>query len=183
VDPSGEKEEESTWDKFVNGTQLVLDVVGLIPIIGEPADGANALIYEVRGDHLNAALSGASMIPIAGWLGTGGKFVNKAIKYSDEAASLAKSGTKAIKSINSVPQKALDTLKYIEKNGVPPSNYKGGKIFKNTEGNLPKGNYKEYDIDAKVKGVDRGPERMTINQDTGEVWYSPDHYESFIKIK
>jgi len=65
-------------------------LVGLVPGFGEPADGLNALIYSARGDYLNAGLSAGSMIPVAGWLSTGGKFLKKALKYSDEAASLSK---------------------------------------------------------------------------------------------
>ncbi|NOU15929.1 MAG: RHS repeat-associated core domain-containing protein [Bacteroidales bacterium] len=62
-----------------------LDVVGLIPVIGEVADGANALIYTARGDYLNAGLSAAAMIPIAGWAATGAKAVNKTIQLTAKA--------------------------------------------------------------------------------------------------
>jgi len=112
VDPSGEFEEcsvydqpedkpwyEDAWDstvdfaseygtKILNGTQLVLDVAGLVPGAGEIADGANALIYEARGDHVNAALSGAAMIPFAGWFSTGGKLVNKAVKSTPKVLEM-----------------------------------------------------------------------------------------------
>jgi guanyl-specific ribonuclease Sa len=47
---------------------------------------------------------------------------------------------------------------------------------------LPKGNYKEYDVDPYVKGEDRGGERIVLD-DKGNVWYSNDHYKTFIKIK
>jgi hypothetical protein len=55
-------------------------VVGLIPGFGEVADGVNALIYLGRGDNVNAALSVAAMVPVAGWVATGGKLAKKAIK-------------------------------------------------------------------------------------------------------
>ena len=45
----------------------VLDVAGLVPVVGEPADGVNALWYEAQGDHLNPTLSAAGMVPILGW--------------------------------------------------------------------------------------------------------------------
>ena len=32
-----------------------LDIVGLIPVVGEVADGANAMIYLAEGDKVNAA--------------------------------------------------------------------------------------------------------------------------------
>ncbi len=56
----------------------VLDVVGLIPVVGEVADGANALIYLAEGDTVNAALSAAAMIPGAGMAATGAKYAKKA---------------------------------------------------------------------------------------------------------
>jgi Bacterial toxin 30 len=58
----------------------VLDVVGLVPLAGEIADGANALWYAVDGDDVNAGLSAAAMIPMVGWASTGGKLGVKGYK-------------------------------------------------------------------------------------------------------
>jgi hypothetical protein len=55
------------YESMISTAQLTLDVVGLAPGIGEPADLINGLIYSVRGDGLNASLSYASLIPFAGW--------------------------------------------------------------------------------------------------------------------
>jgi hypothetical protein len=60
----------------------VLDVVGLVPVVGEPADAANAAWYTAEGDYTNAALSAAAMVPIAGWTATGGKFASRASGWS-----------------------------------------------------------------------------------------------------
>jgi len=46
-----------------------LDIVGFIPVIGEIADGINALWYAAEGDYTNAALSGAAIIPVVGDIG------------------------------------------------------------------------------------------------------------------
>ena len=84
--------------------------------------------------------------------------------------------------------KAKDMAKQIkENNGTPPSGYKGGKIYKNQPVNggqkLPEGiNYKEYDINPYVKGQGRGTERIVIGDD-GSVWYTNDHYHTFIRIE
>ncbi|WP_167397447.1 hypothetical protein [Lysinibacillus mangiferihumi] len=51
--------------------QVGLDVVGLIPVYGEIADGLNAVIYYARGDKLNATLFLGAMIPFAGMAATG----------------------------------------------------------------------------------------------------------------
>jgi len=66
---------------------LTLDVIGLVPVVGEAADLANAAWYLAEGDELNAALSAASAIPFAGYAATGTKL---AIKGADAV----RSGTK-----------------------------------------------------------------------------------------
>lgn len=63
----------------------ILDVGGLVPVLGEPADGVNAIWYAAEGDEVNAALSAAGMIPIGGWFATGGKLVNKGVRSVDNA--------------------------------------------------------------------------------------------------
>lgn len=61
----------------MTGVHNVLDVAGLIPGVGEIADGLNAAIYILEGDKANAAFSAAAMIPFAGWGATGVKFAKK----------------------------------------------------------------------------------------------------------
>ncbi|WP_298469229.1 hypothetical protein, partial [uncultured Psychrobacillus sp.] len=61
----------------MDGFQFGLDLAGLIPGIGEIADGLNGVIYYARGDKLNAGLSFAAMVPFLGWGSTGTKIVNK----------------------------------------------------------------------------------------------------------
>lgn len=63
----------STLDRMQTG----LDVVGLLPVAGELADGLSALLCVARGDYLGAGLSAASMIPIAGWGGAAAKWVGR----------------------------------------------------------------------------------------------------------
>lgn len=61
-------------ERALDGIQTGLDVVGFVPVVGEIADGGNAIIYLIRGDMQNAALSGISMIPgIGDAIGKGGK--------------------------------------------------------------------------------------------------------------
>ena len=45
-------------------------MVGLIPGLGEIADGINAAIYFARGDKVNGMLSIAAMAPIGGQAAT-----------------------------------------------------------------------------------------------------------------
>ncbi|MGH3566615.1 MAG: DUF6531 domain-containing protein [Pseudonocardia sp.] len=73
-----------------------LDVIGLIPGLGEVADLANAAWYTAEGDYTMAALSAAAAIPFAGWAATGAKAGLKgadALKGLDEVAYPAMTGS------------------------------------------------------------------------------------------
>ncbi len=54
-----------------------LDVVGLIPALGEPFDIVNGAWYTIEGDVTNATMSFSSTLPIVGWASTGGKWIVK----------------------------------------------------------------------------------------------------------
>jgi len=74
----------------------VLDVVGLVPVLGAPADGANAAWYAADGGTLNAGLSAAGMVPFLGWGATGTKIGIKGFKAARavEETGLAGKGVK-----------------------------------------------------------------------------------------
>ena len=91
IDPDGRA--------FIDWVQGGLDVVGLIPGVGEIADGANGVISLCRGDELSVALSFGAMIPFAGWFSTGAK---TALKYGDEAVTVGKNIAEGV-------VKAIDT--------------------------------------------------------------------------
>jgi hypothetical protein len=75
-----------TGDEILDGLQLGLDIVGLIPVVGEIADVANAGISLARGDYAGAALSLLSAVPFAGYLGTAGKISRHGAKAVAEAS-------------------------------------------------------------------------------------------------
>ncbi len=79
-DPDETGEEDSA---FLDKLQTVFDIAGLFPVFGEVFDGVNALIYLTRGDYLNAALSGAAIIPLIGSAATAGKLAAKTVKAVD----------------------------------------------------------------------------------------------------
>jgi hypothetical protein len=87
-----EEKEKSMWNK---GGHLALDVLGMVPVVGNFADAANAAWYAGEGDYKNAAFSAAAALPGAG-LGVG-------------LAKLGLSGTKVAKG-------AMATQKLITKN-------------------------------------------------------------------
>jgi ribonuclease T1 len=83
-----------------------------------------------------------------------------------------------------IPEKARAVLKHIRETGKPPAGYAGGRIWHNRERNLPlRGHYHEYDVNPKIKGKNRGPERLVVDEASGKAWYTPDHYRTFIPIK
>jgi guanyl-specific ribonuclease Sa len=83
-----------------------------------------------------------------------------------------------------VPEKAREVLRIIRQTGKPPAEYVGGRVWQNRERNLPRGGqYHEYDIYPKIRGKNRGPERLVIDVASGKAWYTPDHYRTFILIK
>ncbi|MDN5941145.1 MAG: hypothetical protein L0H94_04595 [Nitrospira sp.] len=81
------------------------------------------------------------------------------------------------------PQKAKDLLEAIQHhdgNALP--GYIGGRVFQNRERRLPRGHYREYDVNPKIRGRSRDAERIVIEQDTGKAYYTDDHYRSFIPL-
>ena len=93
--PSSDDGGGGFWGGLLDGVQIGLDVVGLVPGVGEIADGLNGLISLARGDYTGAALSFGAMIPFAGWGATGAKWVRTGVRLSDEAGGLARYGDEA----------------------------------------------------------------------------------------
>jgi len=88
-----------------------------------------------------------------------------------------------------IPAKVYIILKYVDTYNQPKKDYVGGTRFGNYEGRLPKStakgnkiNYREWDVNPKVKGVNRGAERL-VTGDNKTAWYTSDHYSSFQKVR
>jgi RHS repeat-associated protein len=87
-DPSGLNWGWSEWG------HLGLDVVGLVPLVGEIADGINGTWYLAEGDYANAALSYTSMVPLYGYGASvvkGGKYIDEAFDATEAVAATTKS--------------------------------------------------------------------------------------------
>ena len=76
------------WQVLKEPVHLLLDVGGLIPVVGEAADLVNGAIYLLEGDQLNAGLSFAGAIPFAGWAATGTKLVGKVVILAGGAKAI-----------------------------------------------------------------------------------------------
>jgi RHS repeat-associated protein len=104
------------WPSWSDIGHATLDVVGLVPVVGEAADLANAGWYAAEGDYTNAALSAASAIPFAGYAATAvkaGKYGTKAakaiIKGGDEAVTVVKDVTKGTEAATPVATTGVKT--------------------------------------------------------------------------
>lgn len=81
------------------------------------------------------------------------------------------------------PQKAYDLLKQLEeRGGIPLPGYIGGRGFQNRERRLPRGYYREYDVNPKIRGRGRDAERIVIEQRTGKAYYTGNHYRTFVPL-
>jgi ribonuclease T1 len=79
-----------------------------------------------------------------------------------------------------VPEKAYAVLAEIERRGGdPPPGHVGGRTFHNRERRLPRGSYREYDVNPTRKGQRRDAERIVVEQRSGRAYYTGDHYRTF----
>ncbi|WP_131104118.1 hypothetical protein [Ornithinimicrobium sufpigmenti] len=81
--------EENTPPWYASVGHVLLDIVGLVPGLGEWADGLNAAWYTAEGNYTDAAISSAGMIPVVGWFAVGGKWVRRSFT-AEELASLGR---------------------------------------------------------------------------------------------
>lgn len=80
-------------------------------------------------------------------------------------------------------QKAKDLLEAIQRyEGKALPGYIGGRVFRNRERRVPRGHYREYDVNPKIRGRPRDAERIIIEQDSGRAYYTGDHYRTFIPL-
>ncbi|MCR8984425.1 hypothetical protein NW801_04915 [Brevibacillus laterosporus] len=123
--PPPPEEKKGFWDNLLDGVQLALDVVGMIPGVGEIADLANAGISLARGDYEGAALSLAACVPFAGWAATGTKFVKKGMNAFETGKKIVKAAenvidtTKtAMNAIGEVVGKVYTSARNVIANGI-----------------------------------------------------------------
>jgi ribonuclease T1 len=104
-------------------------------------------------------------------------------KGSSAAAgtALKPPGMEAVAEAN-LPAEARDVIRRIDSGGS--FQYRqDGAVFQNREGRLPSepsGYYREYTV-TTPGGVDRGARRLILGAH-GELYYTPDHYRSFLWV-
>jgi ribonuclease T1 len=93
------------------------------------------------------------------------------------------------KTASAIPAHVLEVLTYVQQHDEAPTGYVGGRTFQNREKNLPQKSpngqrikYREWDVHPKIRGQNRGAERLVTGSD-GSAWYTANHYQSFKKIE
>ena len=92
-----------------------------------------------------------------------------------------------------IPEKVAKVLRYIDEHKKAPEGYEGGRDFHNAGANGEKGlprrdadgkaiGYHEWDVNPKVRGVNRGAERLITGSD-GSAYFTEDHYRTFAKVR
>jgi hypothetical protein len=104
---------------LLDGLQLGLDIAGLIPGLGEIADGVNAAIYLARGDKVNAALSLTSMIPFAGYGASAVKFGKRIDTAIDKGKDVIKSAKEVLAPVKGKVTKQVENVKGQAKSPTP----------------------------------------------------------------
>jgi ribonuclease T1 len=129
-------------------------------------------VIGARSGALPALLFAVGVLAVFGWLHAPLRLVM--------GQEVAAKPTTSVTSDVEVPEKARTVLVEIQRRkGEPPPGYVGGRTFGNRERRLPRGSYREYDVNPKKPGKSRGAERIVIEQRTGKAYYSRDHYETF----
>lgn len=138
----------SEFDKWLDKAQMALDGFGLIPGVGEIADGVNGLIYLFKGDIKNAGISFLSMIPEVGDTAKGVRYFDKAsdiLKYTDKAVDLENSSKKLLKATDKLEIKDIDFNIFTKKINFKKFNdtdlevkYRKYVIRKKKEGKVPR---------------------------------------------
>ncbi len=134
---------------------------------------------------LVAAVAPASVLfaAAAAGIGDAGGRLPAAAFHAAASSSQAVDQREAEPAIERAPLKARRLLEAIQqRHGEPLPGYVGGRVFHNRERKLPPGRYREYDVNPRLPGRDRGPERLVIEQKTGKAYYTGDHYRTFVPL-
>ena len=92
----------------------------------------------------------------------------------------------AILSLKQAPKHVRRMIEHVKRapNHQPPKGFKGGRVFRNREGTLPRGKtYYEYDVHPIRPGASRGAERLVVDQQKRNFYYTTDHYRTFTQIR
>lgn len=123
--------------------------------------------------RITVALVGLVLLVLAGWL--------VRVQLTDEPPP--PSDGMQVSALSELPAEATDTWRLIEQGGPFPYPRNDGTVFGNREGLLPdqeSGYYHEYTVETRGSD-DRGARRLVTGAED-ELYYTADHYESFVRV-
>ncbi|MCD2186656.1 DUF6531 domain-containing protein [Actinomycetospora soli] len=159
--PPAQAPQEESGFSWGDLGHAALDVVGLVPVVGEVADGANAAWYAAEGDYLNAGLSAAAMVPFAGWAATGikgglkaGEAIGGLTRAGEAVAPVVGKDAAAAVRTAEVPAQALPPAGQAARQGGPESPAVPETKAANTEPvDLASGLLFQPELDVDLPGV------------------------------
>jgi ribonuclease T1 len=127
--------------------------------------------------RITVALVGLVVLVLGGW------FV-KSVVFAEDTGTLpgAHSGL-PVRALTDLPEEAEGTWRRIERGGPFPHD-EDGTVFGNRERLLPAEEpsyYREYTVATPGGEDDRGARRLVTGRG-GEVYYTEDHYVSFVVV-
>jgi Zn-dependent protease with chaperone function/guanyl-specific ribonuclease Sa len=122
-----------------------------------------------------------------------GGSADTASEQQDQSSSATNEVKDSTVASDAVPRNVAIVLKSIDQNRSAPEGYEGGRRFLNLgrdgEQILPKVDaqgraiqYQEWDVHPRVPGKNRGAERLITGSD-GSAFYTPNHYQTFLRIR
>ena len=148
------KKNSSNW---VNWLQTGLDVVGFIPVVGEIADAANAVIYLAQGDYVNAGISALAIIPIVGDLGKIFKYGKKLDKLLEASKGVSGVYEITLKNGDKYVGQSKDVAKRLEqhfkKNKFDPDDIADVKVTEVVGEKIQREVFEQRTINGVTKGV------------------------------
>lgn len=121
--------------------------------------------------RITVALVGLVVLVLAGW------FVQSRLAGDEPTPGLTE------RPLSELPAEATETWGLIERGGPFPYPDDDGTVFGNRERLLPAedpGYYHEYTVETP-RSRDRGTRRLVTGAED-EVYYTEDHYESFVRV-
>ena len=129
--------------------------------------------------RVSAALIGLLMLVTGGWLG---RHVLPGSPTAGPPVVVASETGLPVRALSQLPPQARQVWQLIQHGGPFPYR-QDGRVFGNREGRLPpqqSGFYREYTVPTPGE-QDRGSRRL-ITGGAAELYYTADHYRSFVAV-
>jgi ribonuclease T1 len=127
--------------------------------------------------RITAALIGLIALVLGGWL------IGQQWDTRDTAAPPGADSGLPVRALSELPPEAASTWRLVQRGGPFPFPNADGDVFQNREKRLPakdSGYYREYTVPTPGS-ADRGQRRL-VTGSGGELYYTEDHYGSFVLV-